>query len=217
MPSGGADAPYGSAGRVDPAPPPVEPAVPGATDAAPTGPAAGWPGAGGEPLPEFPGAPVGDGAVRHGRPHRPHRPAQAFLGSGWRELLRAEGPCMVALIGAGLLVAVLWRLLAPAVTDSGNPLESAAAVDGTLAALGFLAGVTTAAAVLRRPGPLPTRRTLVVLVFTLLASILSWQVGDLLGDPDLRAKGVALVWPIITAGGLFVGSLLPGVSRRLET
>jgi len=218
MPSGGADTPYGSAGRVYPGPR-DEGDVPATSgDATLAGPAG------------LPAAPAGDGtghaagdaadgqpagrhdAGRHGRPSR----APRFTRAAWRELLRAEGRAMVLLLGGGLLVAALWRLLAPEVADAGNPLESAAAVDGTLTFLGVLAGVVTAAAVLLWPGSLPTRRTLVVLAFALIASVLSWQVGDLLGQPELRANGVALVWPIITAGGLFAGSLLPVLSRRLE-
>jgi hypothetical protein len=131
-------------------------------------------------------------------------------------LLRTEGRLMVMLVAGGLVVAALWRLLAPQVADSGNPLEAAAAVDGTLAMLGVVAGVVTAAGVLLWPGPSPVRRSIVAIVFSLLASAVSWQVGDLLGDPDLRATGAALVWPIITSAGLFAGALLPGTSRRLE-
>jgi hypothetical protein len=189
------------------------------------GPAAGGlgPGAAGPVGAPLDAPEAGDGAGtpagRHdaGRHGRPSRPLRSVAGEGWRGLLRAEGRAIVLLLGGGLLVAAAWRLLAPGVADTGNPLESAAAVDGTLAVLGVFAGVATAASVLLWPGPLPTRRTLVVLVFSLIASLLSWQVGDLLGEPELRANGVALVWPIITAGGLFAGSLLPVLSRRLES
>ena len=132
-------------------------------------------------------------------------------------LLRAEGRVIVLLLGGGLLVAALWRLAAPEVADAGNPLEGPAAVDGTLALLGVLAGVVTAASVLLWPGSLPARRTLVVMIGSVVASVLSWQVGDLLGEPQLRANGVCLIWPIIASAGLFAGALLPGLSRRLDS
>jgi hypothetical protein len=205
MPSGGADAPYGSAGRVYPGPR-DEDGVPAPVDA--TAPAAADDGAG-------PGA--GSPAGRHDAGRHGRLPLAPAAGEGWRGLLRAEGRAVALLLGAGLLVAAAWRLLAPEVADAGNPLESAAAVDGTLALLGVFAGVATAASVLLWPGSLPARRTIVVLVFSVIASVLSWQLGDLLGEPELRANGVALVWPIITAGGLFAGSLLPVLSRRLES
>ena len=215
MPSGGADAPYGSAGRVYPGPR-DEDGVPAPVDA--TVPAAADDGAG-SGAGSSAGSPAGSSAGRHdaGRHGRPSRPLTAAAGEGWRGLLRAEGRAVVLLLGGGLLVAAAWRLLAPEVAAAGNPLESAAAVDGTLALLGVFAGVATAASVLLWPGPLPARRTIVVLVFSVIASLVSWQLGDLLGEPELRADGVALVWPIITAGGLFAGALLPVLSRRLES
>lgn len=135
---------------------------------------------------------------------------------GKLDLVRSEWRVMVVLVAGGLLTAALWRMLTPRVADSGNPLEVDIAVDGTLAALGVVGGIVTAACVLLRPGYHPVRRALVAIVFSLVAGVASWQVGDLLGTPHLRAYGVALIWPIITSGGLFAGSLLPGLSRRLE-
>ena len=132
-------------------------------------------------------------------------------------LLRAEGGVMLALVAGGVLVAAAWRALAPHVAGAGNALESDAAVDGTLAALSVVAGVVTAAAVLIRPGASPIRRTLVAIVFSVVAGVISWQVGDRMGTPPLRATGACLVWAIITSAGLFAGALLPVLSRRLET
>jgi hypothetical protein len=161
-----------------------------------------------------PGAPWEPGAhpASVGYPPPPKLSPAALLGV----LLRTEGRVMLLLVAAGVLVAALWRALAPTVADSGNALETAAAVDGTLAGLGLVFGVLTAAGVLLRPGSLPVRRTIVAIVFSIVAGVISWQLGDRLGTPHLRAHGVALIWPIITSGGLFVGSLLPGTSRHLE-
>jgi hypothetical protein len=135
---------------------------------------------------------------------------------GLGRLARGEWRPALALLAGGLLVAAVWRTLGPTVADRGNPLEADVAVDGTLAALGILAGVVTSALVLLLPGRYPVRRTLVVVAFSVLGSVVSWQVGDLLGTPHLRAYGIVLIWPIITSAGLFAGSLLPGLSRRLE-
>jgi hypothetical protein len=137
-------------------------------------------------------------------------------GAGFGRLIRGEWRPAVVLLATGLLVAAAWRAAAPSVARAGNPLEAAIAVDGTLAGFGVLAGVLTSTCVLLRPGRYPARRTLVVIGFSILGSVVSWQVGDLLGTPHLRARGVVLIWPIIAAGGLFAGSLLPGLSRRLE-
>jgi len=137
-------------------------------------------------------------------------------GAGVARLLRGEWRPALCLVAAGLLVAAAWRAAAPSVADAGNPLEKDIAVDGTLAAIGVLAGILTSTCVLLRPGRYPARRTLVVIGFSVVASVVSWQVGDLLGTPHLRAYGIVLIWPIISSAGLFAGSLLPGLSRRLE-
>jgi hypothetical protein len=198
MPSGGADAPYGGAGRVDAGP----------RDA----------GGSGADAPSGPERDVTDVFRPTEAAHAvPQRPLGAALRDGLRGTLRAEARVVVLLLAGALVLAAAWRLLAPEVAGEGNQLEAAAAVDGTLALLGVVAGVVTAAAVLLWPGELPARRTVVVLVGTVLAGVLTWKVGDQLGTPALRAKGVVLVWPIIAAAGLFTGSLLPGLSRRLES
>jgi hypothetical protein len=153
------------------------------------------------------------GAPGHASPPRPRR----SLGAALKDLLWSESRVMLLLVAGGVLAAALWRALAPEVADGGNALETDAAVDGTLAGLSVLAGVVTAAGVLLWPGRRPMRRTVVAVLFSLAAGLISWQVGDRLGTPHLRADGVALVWPIATSAGLFIGSLLPGTSRRLES
>jgi hypothetical protein len=232
MPSAGSDVPSGSAGRVHAAPPggsgddpstdategdagaagvPPAPGAPGAPDASAPSPEPSGPRHRTAPAVPTPpgGTAVSDGVVGKHSAGPPPEPTKL-------DMLRSEWWLMVALVAGGLLTAALWRVLTPRVADSGNPLEADVAVDGTLAALGVVGGVVTAACVLLRPGFHPVRRALVAIVFSLVAGAVSWQVGDRLGTPHLRAEGVALVWPIITSAGLFAGSLLPGLSRRLE-
>jgi hypothetical protein len=131
---------------------------------------------------------------------------------GWRRELLA----LIGLLVAGVLLAVVWRLLAPETAKLGDEQEAAAAVDGTLALFGVVAGVLTAAFFLFRPGPAPAVRAVTTIVGTMLGAVVSWKVGDLLGTPHLRATGAAFVWPAATAAALFVGALLPGTSNRLQ-
>lgn len=203
MPSVGGDAPYGSAGRRD------------------TG---AWASPGGRHVADggLPARPEADAdepyAFRRGR-HGDTTGSKLTareIRAGFGRLVRGEWRPAVILLAAGLLVAAAWRAAAPSVAGAGNPLEKDVAVDGTLAAFGILAGAVTSACVLLRPGRYPARRTLIVVAFSVLASAVSWRVGDLLGTPHLRALGIVLIWPIVTSAGLFTGSLLPGLSRRLE-
>jgi hypothetical protein len=122
----------------------------------------------------------------------------------------------VLLVVAGLVLAGVWRLIVPVTVDLGDEQETQAAVDGTLALLQVAAGVLTGAAVLIWPGPRPARRTLLVLLASIVAGAVSWQLGDVLGTPALTAVGAAFVWPVAAAVTIFVGAMLPGTSRRLE-
>jgi hypothetical protein len=215
MPSVGGDAPYGSAGRVHADPRDADAGTPTST--------------GGRHVADvgsgLPGGPAGAEAAaaepyafrrgRHGDTTGAGLTAREVRG-GLVRLARGEWRPAVSLLAAGLLVAAIWRAVSPSVADAGNPLEAGIAVDGTLAGLAVLAGALTSACVLLRPGRYPVRRTLVVVAFSVLAGVVSWQVGNLLGTPHLRAYGIVLIWPIITSAGLFAGSLLPGLSRRLE-
>jgi predicted lysophospholipase L1 biosynthesis ABC-type transport system permease subunit len=60
-------------------------------------------------------------------------------------------------------------------------------------------------------------RTLTAIVGSLLGAVVSWQLGDLLGTPALRAVGAAFVWPVATSAALFAGALLPFSSSRLQS
>jgi len=228
MPSVGGDAPSGSAGRVHAGPRDSDAGTPPTG----TGPAlgggsasgggrhvadvgSGLPGGPADPAAAEPAAPYAFRRRRQGDSTGVRLAAREARG-GLVRVTRGEWRPALSLLAAGLLVAAAWRTLSPSVADAGNPLEADVAVDGTLAALGILAGVVTSACVLLRPGRYPARRTLLVVAFSALASVVSWLVGDLLGTPHLRAYGIVLIWPIITSAGLFAGSLLPGLSRRLE-
>jgi len=130
---------------------------------------------------------------------------------GWRRQLRL----LLGLLAAGVLMAFLWRLLDPVTTKLGDD-EAGAGVDSTLALLGVVAGFLTAAFVLWRPGRYPITRTAVAIGGSVLAAVVSWKIGDLLGTPHLRAVGAAFIWPMATAVCLCAGALLPGTSSQLE-
>jgi hypothetical protein len=133
-------------------------------------------------------------------------------GSPWRR----QVPLLVVLVVAGVAMALLWRALTPSAARLGDEQEAAAAVDGSLALLGILAGALTAGFVLVWPGSAPGRRCLAAIGGSIVAGAISWQLGDLLGTPALRAVGAAFTWPVATSGGLFLGALLPWTSPRLN-
>ncbi|GIF78501.1 DUF2567 domain-containing protein [Asanoa siamensis] len=170
----------------------------------------------------------------------------------WGPRLRAAGltAAVVAVIGAPL--GLLWAVLAPGVpiikTDDGAVFatpspEEFIASDGwftiLLFTLGVLAALVTWIAFKRYRGPL----TLVALVVgTVGASVLAWQVGRRIGigdyraevlaaqpgdlltrPPDLRAGGFTKLWDVVpfvhgdlliaTFGAVIVYTLLAGWSR----
>ena len=132
-----------------------------------------------------------------------------------RRLRGSQVILVLSLVIGGVLVALIWRLLDPTTAKLGDDTETIAAVDGTLVLVGAVAALLTAAFVLVRPGPAPVARTIAAIFGSVLGALVSWQVGDLLGTPHLRAVGSAFIWPLATAVFLFVGSLLPGTSRKL--
>ena len=108
---------------------------------------------------------------------------------------------LVGVLAGGVALGAAWRLLVPSVVGGSDVAEAAVAADGTLAALGALAGAVTGLALLARPGPVPARRLVVVLLCCCAGSALAWLTGTLLGAPVLRAPASAFVWPV-TASGL---------------
>lgn len=131
------------------------------------------------------------------------RPAPRQIVPARRDLL----PAVMVLI-VGVLLGGCWALLGSVLVERSAPSgESRFAVDGTMALLGLLAGVVTAAALAARPGRRPALRTVLVLCASVAASGVAWGAGLLLGSPQLHAPGVLLVWPSVAALLLALGSL----------
>jgi uncharacterized membrane protein YfcA len=133
----------------------------------------------------------------------------------WRPWRAQLGP-LAALVVVGVLLAFVWRWLTPHTAELGDEQEAAAAVDGTLALLGVLIGVLSAAFVLVRPGAHAVHRAIAVIVGSLLGAVVSWTLGDQLGTPALRATGAAFTWPVTMSAVLFLGALFPWSSARLQ-
>jgi hypothetical protein len=134
---------------------------------------------------------------------------------------RPSGPAgeilaLVLPLVLGVVLAVAWRLLVPETRSLGDEQELRAAVDGTLAGLGLLAGLVVGVITLLRPGAVPARRVFVVLVTSTIGGVISWLLGNQLGSPVLTADGAAFLWPATTAVVIMIGAILPWTSRRLE-
>jgi hypothetical protein len=138
------------------------------------------------------------------------------MSEGMRKYVRGDVAVLIALLVGGLLLAVVWRVIDPATAKLGDSDEGGAAVDGTLALLGILAGVLTGAFVILRPGSRPILRTLVAVAGSALAGLIAWKVGDLFGKPALRAEGAAFTWPFATSVAIFLGTLLPWSAATLN-
>ena len=123
---------------------------------------------------------------------------------------------MAVLLLVGALLAVVWRLLTPTAAGLGDDQEAAVSVDGSLSLLGLLVGVVTGVFVLVRPGRSAVWRTVAVILGSVAGGLVSWLLGDQLGTPPLRAVGAAFTWPIATATVIFLGSLMPITSTRLN-
>jgi hypothetical protein len=123
---------------------------------------------------------------------------------------------LAGLLVAGVALAFIWRGLDPETMHLGSNDETYAANDGTLILLGPLAGVLSGGVVLLWPGSAPLTRTVVAIVGSTLGAVLTWQVGDAIADPNLRAVAATFVWPFVTSVVLFFGALLPGTSGRLQ-
>ena len=104
-------------------------------------------------------------------------------------------------VAAGVLVGVVWRLLAPiapvqAVMSGQTLLVSApsdpelfAAQDGTLVLLGAVAGFVTGLAVVLRARRRPATATVLTVLGSIAGSALAVGVGHVLGPPSLSAQG----------------------------
>lgn len=105
----------------------------------------------------------------------------------------------------GVVIGMLWRLVAPFAVDTSDLGERQVSVDGTFFVLVALTGVATAWVLRGRPGPVPALRLAVVLVAAVAGSALAVGVSRVLGGPLLVAWGGLLIWPWVTA--MIVGVL----------
>ncbi|GAA0490822.1 hypothetical protein GCM10010361_65140 [Streptomyces olivaceiscleroticus] len=164
------------------------------------------------------------------------RPFDGDGGPGLRGELREAVLIVLVTTVCGALLGVLWAWLAPHVPliSDGKAVylknaegEESIGADGTFLLLGFALGVVSAAIVFlwRRRGGVPLVVALVV--GGLLASVLAWRLGMLLGPEQdvvahakaagkgvafdaplrLQAKGALLAWPI---GAVLANLLLTG-------
>lgn len=135
----------------------------------------------------------------------------------------------------GVAVGVLWWLAAPggAFYGSGKDYTIWFGRDLVLASLGVLAGLGTAVLLLRaaaKPGgeEHSTARFLAATAGALLGSAVAWRVGVFAGDLfqtppanmanpsivfSLRSASVMLVWPLVTAGVVFLYRLVAALLR----
>jgi len=118
------------------------------------------------------------------------------VGRGYRDGVRGLA---VAVVAGGVLVGVLWAVVAPFVTGHSDRTETQASGDGTLAILELIAGVVTATALVLRPGRQPAARFAIAVVGVTGGAFLSWAVGAATGAPHLAAAGVVLLWPFTVA------------------
>jgi hypothetical protein len=123
---------------------------------------------------------------------------------------------LLGLLVGGVVLALVWRAIDPHTVHLGDSDETNAGIDGTLILLGPLAGILSAGFVLLRPGRMPLTRTVVAVVGSTLGALITWKVGDLIADPNLRAVAATFVWPLSTSIFLFLGAMLPVTSARLQ-
>ena len=171
---------------------------------------------------------------------RSARPAARAWSAGW-----AYRGTVFWSVAGGVLLAVVWRGLVPLTVHAGDSDETSAGVDLTLGILGLLAGLATAAWAVHRllaagPGPGPlgagpsglgpgplgagpsglgphaVSRCVAAIAGSLVAGLVAWPVGDLIGRPQLTAHGVVLAWPVGTCLGLFVAAMTPRIGGRLN-
>jgi hypothetical protein len=114
-------------------------------------------------------------------------------------MAREEGWLVLALLAAGVLVGIAWRVLAPVLGHHSDPDEVAVGHDTALVCAQVALGVLTAFTVVFLPGPRPPRRVVLTLLTSTVASIGAWRVGSLLGAPTLTMKGSIVIWPLCFA------------------
>ncbi len=116
----------------------------------------------------------------------------------WRRAVRAEVTVAVGLLAAGLVLGGLWALAAPALAERADPGETRVAFDGLLGLICLAAGLVTAAGLAVARGQEPVVRLVAVLVGSTGGALLAAAVG-LARGLELRAPGLALLWPLVAA------------------
>ncbi len=106
---------------------------------------------------------------------------------------------LLRVLGAGLALGVVWRLVAPVLSGASDRGESQVAVDASFFVMAAALGGVTALAFLRRPGQRPSLRLALLLGGAVAASGLAVAVSWALGGPVLVAWGGLLIWPWATA------------------
>ncbi len=100
---------------------------------------------------------------------------------------------------AGLVLGLGWTFGAPWARSLTDRSEAIAAGDAAFAVCAVALGVVTAAMVAIWPGSAPATRVAVVVGLAAMASLLGWGVGITAHAPELRARGVVLLWPLVVS------------------
>ncbi|PPK95222.1 hypothetical protein CLV92_10643 [Kineococcus xinjiangensis] len=141
---------------------------------------------------------------------------------------RAARTVLLVQVGAGPLVGAAWWAIThdPPGWLGGEPHLTRgsldAARDGALAVLGGLLGSAAALRVLRRPGTRPLRTLAAAVLGALLGAALAVATAALLpagvdGQRVLpRAWGVALSWPLLLVGVVFVRTFGESVAEWVQ-
>lgn len=122
-------------------------------------------------------------------------PRAAGSAAGWASQLRWALVTLVSGVAAGGLWRGLFGLRSP--QEWGE--EGFFAIDGLFLLVVVILGVAWGVGFLLRPGDVPFRRYVVLLVAVLGADLIAWQTGEVLGMRGLTAKVVLLAGPLATA------------------
>ncbi|MFN8076355.1 MAG: hypothetical protein U0Q15_13175 [Kineosporiaceae bacterium] len=101
---------------------------------------------------------------------------------------------------SGALSGAVWRWVFSSRSSEEWGVEGFVAVGGTLAVVLAVLGLAWAVAFLVRPGAVPARRLLVLLVAVSLGGLAAWGVGRSLGMPVLDVPAVLALAPLTLAG-----------------
>jgi hypothetical protein len=103
---------------------------------------------------------------------------------------------VVSLTILGVVLGPVWAGVCPVVARWSDGAERVFAGEVAMAGLGLVVGVLVGVLVVARPRPRPTARLIGALLGSGLGSLAAWQVGLLVGAPQLAATGVLVFWPL---------------------